>query len=334
MRVLLIVLLVLLIVPGWTGPERLALYHATPAIDAAPVRLDPADPARTRVGALTFVGGVHLTGSGRAFGGFSALTVAGARITLLSDGGNVLAFTLDRAWHLHDVAATALPAGPGIGWEKQDRDTESMTRDPATGQIWVGFEGANAIWRYAPGFAAATAHVAPAAMAKWPINGGAESLVRLRDGRFVTISEQGHVARQRWRGSDAARRHTRDGLIFAADPTVDPRPPVHFAYAIDGRYDVADMTQLPGGDLVVLERAFRLPFAFSNRLMRVRAADVRAGAIVRGHLIATLDAPLIHDNFEGIAATREAGRTMLWLVSDDNQVFLQRTLLLKFRYDG
>ena len=33
---------------------------------------------------------------------------------------------------------------------------------------------------------------------------------------------------------------------------------------------------------------------------------------------------------EGLSVTREAGRTILWLTSDDNYSPLQRTLLMKF----
>ncbi|GAA3260107.1 hypothetical protein GCM10020258_22400 [Sphingomonas yabuuchiae] len=50
-------------------------------------------------------------------------------------------------------------------------------------------------------------------------------------------------------------------------------------------------------------------------------------------MLAELDSPLIHDNFEGVAVTQEAGATILWLVSDDNQLFLQRNYLLKFRLE-
>jgi hypothetical protein len=49
-------------------------------------------------------------------------------------------------------------------------------------------------------------------------------------------------------------------------------------------------------------------------------------------LLAELDAPLVHDNFEGITATQEGADTVIWLVSDDNRTpVLQRTLLLRFR---
>jgi hypothetical protein len=36
------------------------------------------------------------------------------------------------------------------------------------------------------------------------------------------------------------------------------------------------------------------------------------------------------DNFEGLAITREGSRIILWIASDDNHEFFQRTLLLKF----
>ena len=46
--------------------------------------------------------------------------------------------------------------------------------------------------------------------------------------------------------------------------------------------------------------------------------------------LARLQPPLTIDNMEGVSATIENGRTIVWLVSDDNFTPLQRTLLLKF----
>lgn len=335
MRILFVILAVLLIVPGWTGEQRLALLGDKPQLIATRVALDPADPRRVRLGALTYLGGVQLRSIDPAFGGYSALGVVrqadGNRVTMLSDGGNVVAFTLGDDWTPRRLRFLNLPAGPGIGWEKRDRDTESMVVDAATGRIWVGFERYNAVWRYAPGFARAEAQRVPAAMASWPVNGGPESMAALPDGRFVVIGEQRHVPRQRWRGSEADRLQSRDALIFPGDP-IDTAP-ARFAYLPAGRYDPADATALPNGNLLVLDRAFRLPYRFSNRLSLVPAAAIRSGHAARGSLLATLDAPLIHDNFEGLATTQEGGATIVWMVSDDNQSVLQRTLLLKFRLD-
>jgi hypothetical protein len=218
----LVVVLVLAAVPGWSGEERLALLGRHAQLDVARVDLDPRDPKRTRVGGLDYLGGVVLTSRDPAFGGFSSLTVVGDRITLLSDGGNIVSFSMGADWQPRGIAFANVPAGPGIGWDKHDRDSESMVGDPATGRLWVGFEAHNAIWRYSPGFTRAKAQIQPRAMADWPENGGPEAFARLPDGRFVAISEDHHVAAKYWRGSEASRLHSRDGVIFPGDPTRGP----------------------------------------------------------------------------------------------------------------
>jgi len=323
MRALLIVVLVLMLVPSWTGAVRLALLGDHPQVDVRRVMLDRHDPARTRVGALTFLGGVSLTSPDPAFGSFSSLGVHGERVTLLSDGGNVVSFRLDDRWHLSQPWFGNLPAGPGTGWEKADRDSESMAIDPDTRQLWVGFENSNEIWRFAPGFARAERFVAPRAMAKWYANGGPETLVRRRDGRFVTISE---TAPPHAHGRRAV-------VVFAGDPTLHPDRAFTAWYRPPHGYDVSDAAELPDGRLIIVNRRFEPPYRFVNKLTLVAKDAFKPGATVTGREIATLAPPLIHDNFEGIAVTQEAGATILWLVSDDNQILLQRSLLLTFRLD-
>ncbi len=336
LTVLFVAVSVCAIVPTWSGEARLDLLGTHAQLTATRVMLDRTNPRHVRVGGLTYLGGVALASRDRAFGGFSSIdvtpTASGNRFTLLSDGGNIVQFDMGADWLPHRVAFKNLPAGPGIGWEKRDRDSESMAVDPVTGKIWVGFEDSNSIWRYAPGFARYEARVHPEAMRRWPANGGPESMAWLPDGRFVVISEEAHVRRPDWSGSDEERLNTRQALIFAGDPT-GAGVPERFAYEPYGRYGPSDVTALPNGDLLVLDRGFRLPFIFSARISRVAARDVAAGRIARGELIATIDAPLIHDNFEGIDTTVENGATIVWIVSDDNQMVLQRTLLLKFRLE-
>lgn len=268
--------------------------------------LDAHDPARRQVGALTYLGGVALRSSDRAFGGFSSLAVAGDRFTLLSDGGNIVRFRMGADWRPRDVAVAELPAGPRTGRTKSERDAESMTADPRTGRIRVGFEVFNQIWRYAPGFARADRGVVPVAVRKWRSNGGIESMARLVDGRFVAIVESREP-----RGAKGGRT----GLVWWGDPTVRASAAFLFTYHPAPDYDPADMTELPDRQLLVLERAFALPFAWSNRLVIVSRDVVRPGAVVEGWLVACLAAPLVHDNIEGIAAVREGDATILWLVS-------------------
>jgi hypothetical protein len=328
MRVFAACLLALFFTPDWVGEPRLPLMGCDATIHTAPVALDPKHPGWNRVGALEWLGGVRLTSPDGAFGGFSSLHVApDRRITLLSDGGNIVQFTLGDDWQPRHAAFGDLPAGPGTGWSKIDRDSESVSVDPRDGSVVTGFETSNMLWRYSPDLRRALGSVAPRAMAAWPANEGAESFTFLPRERWgggaITIGEQDPWPKGRGRAA----------IRFTGDPVGQPNRGFRFSFVPPPHYDPSDMTVLPDGRLIVLTRRFELPFTFSSKLVVIDRAAIRPGAVVHGREIATLAPPLIHENFEGIAATREGGRTILWLVSDDNQSVLQRSLLLKFRLD-
>lgn len=322
MRIVWSVLLCLLLVPGWMGTPHREELGTDPRFRAEPVRLDPADARVVRVGDLVYLGGVRLSAHDPDFGGFSSLHVAGDRFTLLGDGGEIVRFVMGRDWRIHDPSFANLPAGPGTGWTKRDRDSESMSVDPATGDVWVGFETHNAFWRYDSRFTRVISHVEPPVMRNWPDNEGPEAMMLLPGGGMATIDETTPWPHRRGRG----------GIVFYGDPSQRPRAGFRFDYIPPPGYDVSDMNMLPDGRWLILDRAFHRA-RFSNVLSVVDPARVKPGATVRGRTIATLAAPLIHDNFEGVAVTREGRATIVWLVSDDNQFFLQRTLLLKFRLD-
>lgn len=321
------VIAVLLLVPSWSGQTRLALLGRHAQIEAAPVALYPDEPGRKRLGGLVFERGYRLTSRDRSFGGFSALAVDGDRFTLLSDGGNIVRFNLDDRGRLHHISFAELPDGPGTGWQKLDRDSESMTRDPATGQIWVGFERANAIWRFTPDLAAARGHAEPAAMAGWAVNGGPEALLRLADGRFIALSEEVPEGRRK-----AVRRSgIRDGLMFAGDPVAAPGRGFRFGYRPPSGFSPTDMVALPNGRLLILNRRFALPWGFTAAVTSVPLRAIARGRIITGQVVARFAPPVLRDNFEGLALVRDKGGLALWIVSDDNQSVFQQTLLLKFR---
>ena len=63
------------------------------------------------------------------------------------------------------------------------------------------------------------------------------------------------------------------------------------------------------------------------------AAAIRQGKAWKGTVIATLEPPLPSDNFEGLAVAPQAdGSAVVWVISDDNQISFQRTILLKLRW--
>lgn len=331
MRIVLSVLLLLLCIPGYSMWPHRPVLRAGARMIASAVPLSRTEPGRARVGALTYLGGLWLRSPDPAFGGFSALHVRGRDFTMVSDMGNVVTFSMGSDWHPRAVRFGDLPGGPDTGWKKEDRDSESLTVDPATGQLWIGFERVNQVWRYAPGFARAERWSAPPAMQDWSTNEGPEAMVRLSDGSILLFAE-GHG---RFRvGRKRPRLPLHPALLFRSDPTEAPMRGFAFALRLPSpEYRVSDATELPDGRILVLTRRFGWPAGFTNMLVLVDRAEIRPGHIATGRAIATLAPPVIHDNFEGITALRENGHTVLWLVSDDNNNILQRTLLLKFRLD-
>jgi hypothetical protein len=294
-----------------------------PAIDivnAEPVALDRADPARDRIGQLRYLGGWILTSRQPRFGGYSALYVKGDQFTALADTGEYLTFQMRMPGVIGDAKFGRLPGCPGQKGIKSDCDSESMTVDPASGTTWVGFEQYNAIFRFAPDFAGAEAVAAPPAMSKWPANAGPETLARLSDGRFITIGE----------GARIGPTSKMEALLFAGDPTDPIRQPVPFIYRPPRGYVPTDAQQLPDGRIVVLNRHFELMDGMWAALTVFDPATIVAEQLVHTELIAELKPPLTVDNMEGLSITQENGRPVLWLISDDNQNGIQKTLLLKF----
>jgi len=283
--------------------------------------LDAADPERTRVGRLEWRGGVSLSSSDPRFGGLSSLRVApdGIGFTAISDegwrvDGRMVYDPQGRLVGVEKVTLVPLLSRrgrplPELG--KHESDAESLVRD-ADGTLVIGFEGDHRIVRYPPGGAAPSLVAPPPGLQRAPVNGGLETLVRLRDGRLLAITEELKVEGgvRGWLGGG------KDGWQS-------------FAWATSEGFVPTDATQLPSGELLVLERRFP---PVGARLRLVPATSIKAGGLLDGTQVAHLEGSLQVDNMEGIDARRgPAGETLIWLISDDNYSFLQRTLLLMFR---
>jgi hypothetical protein len=69
-------------------------------------------------------------------------------------------------------------------------------------------------------------------------------------------------------------------------------------------------SSLPDGGLIVLERRFRYSEGIKMRIRRIKASEIKRGALIEGEtLLEAIDA-LNMDNMEGIAAHRSrAGET-------------------------
>jgi hypothetical protein len=149
-------------------------------------------------------------------------------------------------------------------------------------------------------------------------NGGIEALTALPDGGLLALSERipaGPDQVAGWRIEDGA-----------AQP---------LGYAVSNGFVPTGADWLDD-TVFVLERRFSLfDGGFATRILAVDLAQVREGATLVGRPLVRLGWPAISENFEGIAVRRAAdGRTLIYLVSDDNFLALQRTLLLQFSLAG
>ena len=288
-------------------------------------------PSKQQFGMLAFRGGLVLTSSDKAFGGFSSLHVLadGRRFITATDRGNWLRGEIrydgERPAAIVDAEMAPMLGGDGRPLARRRwYDTEAIAADGGT--LYVGIERVNRIVRFdvgKHGFDARAALVpVPPAVRKLPNNKGIEGLVYVPRGRplggtLIAFAE---------RALDTVGNHS--GFLVGG-----PRPG-SFALRRHRDFDVSDAALLPGGDLLVLERRFTWLDGVGIRIRRVPLAEIKPGALVDGREIFSADLSYQIDNMEGLAVHRSGDEIVLTMISDDNFSALQRTLLLQFTLMG
>ena len=294
------------------------------AIAIRPIPLDPEHPARTEFGRLRLLGTWVLSSENDRFGGISSLVaLPGDHFVGLGDGATLIGFGLAKGGRLVDPFIRPLPWRGKKEPDWEERDSESLVRDPATGKFWVSFENHAALRRYSADLLHQERVVRPDAMKGWPANGGGEALARLNDGRFVVLSEDAEAP-----GANGTAGGYQ-ALLYPAAPSTRADP-FRFAYAPPEGFKATDAKVLPDGRLLILNRRLAFPSGLSAAITLVDPTDIRPGAVLRGTELVRLVSPLAVDNMEGLAITQEGGRTIVWIISDDNFNALQRTILMKF----
>ena len=287
------------------------------ALKALP--LDPEHPGQRRIGALIFLNAWELGSRNEEFGGFSALAaLPDGRFIGVSDAGTLIGFGLTSDDRTDRPFISPLPDSQAPGLTYADRDSEGMTYDAGSGQFWVSYEAKHAIRRFSRSFARRTGYVSLAGKRRWPANKGFEALTRLPDGRFVAIGEN-------------LENGLHDGFLFSGDPVETGTVKSAFEYRPPPGFRVTDMSVLPDGRVIVLNRRVGFPTGFSAKITVLEPSIFGNRSIAEGTVIATLSAPLLIDNMEGIAVSPDGPDTLIWLISDDNFSAFQRTLLMKFR---
>jgi hypothetical protein len=314
------------------------LYADKPAriaIEATPiVSFDNREPAKTRFGALEFVGGLALTSAYKPFGGVSALHVE-------QDGSHFLAVTDKGSWlKARIVYRGGKPAGiadaemaPLRGQDGQPLaarhwyDSESLTLGQ-DGLFYVGIERVHKIVRFdvrrhglrARGWPSDV----PVDFKSFKPNKSLECLAAppkgaLHADALIAIAE---------RSLDKAGNHR----AFVLAGGSGDKKVMRFSVKRSADFDISDCMILPPGDLLLLERSYSILSGVGMRIRRVPLSQIKEGALLDGEPLIVADLAYQIDNMEGIAVHRNAaGETILTLVSDDNFSAVQRNLLLQFK---
>lgn len=303
------------------------------AVRSARIPLYPVRPQDVRAGALTYRGGLVLSSNDERFGGWSDLAVNadGSQILAISDKGKWLKARLvyNANGFLINVSEAQIAAmldleGKPVGSGSQDSEGLSLERpNDLNGPVVVSFENLVRLWRYdlARGFEARPTTV--------PVGNWVKRLRGNRQLEAVTVwkpdalvafgetrvNPSGDIlgALEAYPGD--TRPHTRPLSVVPHDP-----------FAITGVANAAD------GGLYLLERRFSLAGGIGMEIRHIAPGDIHEGARLDGEVIANLsyqDANI--DNMEGLAVRPGPnGSTLLYVISDDNFLPFQRTLLLMF----
>lgn len=284
----------------------------------------------TRFGALEFVGGLDLRSPSSEFGQLSALRflTPGGDFVSVADHGYWLTGTIARneagvPAGFENVRMQAMIGADGAPLaEKEQKDAEGL--DVSDGIATVAFEREARVSEYRldpDGIRAPLRDldfVIPRNELRY--NQGIETVVRahphgIHEGARIVIGE---------------RSIDRNGDIFAA--IIEGPDKGIFKVRRTDSFDITDAALLPNGDILLLERRVSKVLGVGMRLRRIYGESVRKGALADGPVLMEADLGYHIDNMEGVDVwRREDGATMVSLVSDDNQSFLQRTLYLEFR---
>lgn len=284
-------------------------------------------------GPLEFVGGLEMTSGSRDFGAWSGITISPNQ----ADFYGVLdtGFWIDGEIQRSDAGAPVglsanlqeitNAAGQTIT-QKWQADAESITRKGD--MLLVGFERAHRIDTYkvepAGGYTFQGTSAPNVPLYELRENRGFEGIgiapeaTPLR-GALVGISEKSLDKNKNIMGFV----RNGDGSSF------------EFSVTRSGEFDVTDMSFLPDGDIIILERRFNIASGIAMRLRHLKADGIKAGATVDGKILLEADMLYQIDNMEGLSITTDKnGIPRLTIISDDNHSLFQRNLLLEFRLTG
>lgn len=296
-------------------PSPPVVYTQPHPMNVLGIPLQAGDP----VGKLRFVEALELKNESYRFGGFSGLAMKGERLLAVTDEGQLLTATLKRETNTITGFTDILlrPLWPeGKNPDKKEYDAEGLALLP-DGSLLIAFEQFHRLARYTPGGV-------PQLQRSWPApaelkklakpNEGFEAVVALTDTRAFALAEN---------APDEVGNHTgylvnllngrTEKLKLKATETFHP----------------TDLTTLPNGDLLLLERSYSVLGGVAARISLLKKVEIVPNTLLVPTELARLASGSGVDNMEGIAALpAKSGETDIFLLSDDNFNPLQKTILV------
>lgn len=253
---------------------------------------------------VTYAGGLSLHGAN--LHGLSDLKLDGDQAWSVSDFGTLVRFRFRL-----DATGRVVGADQAVMLRLIDRDGVDLHPKTAAdaeglallnGSVAVSFERNDRIWSYGP---QALDRPTPlrSPEVRFPGNEGMEGLAAAPDGGWLVLGEGGGA----W-------------VCRPSACAVLPNAPVVIR---DGfKFTSADLD--PKGGWFILQRRYSPPFDIRAQVRRM-APDGTLGPV-----LISLRPPASVDNFEGLAVQQTPTGARLYILSDDNDNPLQKTLLLAF----
>lgn len=231
----------------------------------------------------------------------------------LFDGNTLVDVQLVRAVALRELHSDQPLRGRRADTEGMDI-VHGRNRRPQDAELLISFERFPRIWRYRPDGQALAELPLPAPLDDIRAYDDDNRMLEAMcvDDSFGPLTAPEAPLRKEQRG------HTR---IFSVGGK-------SWLYPVENSNRVVGMACLGNGEVIVLERDYgRLLWRASIALKRVRLSAANAGAALTPERLVTLNTTegFQIDNFEGITPHRG---NRFFLVSDNNDLFVQRTLLL------
>lgn len=267
---------------------------------------------------VRFEGGWVLTSDFRDFGGFSGLVVdtETGSLVAISDKGDWWQAPFDARSFAPPTTGGMQNFSFGLEADKIDLDAESLIK--FEGGYLVSFEHNHRLEFVAEiGAAPVPPSLRAIDFSGVSGNGGMEAIARLSTGQLLAFAERG------LNGAGQLK-----AWLVSADTLQDLwfKPPTNFS--------PTDAAVMPNGDVLVLLRHFSAIDGVAIKVHHIRAADIVAGATLRGEEILHLTPEFTIDNMEGLdVVVMDDDTVRLVMISDDNFNPLQRTLLMMFDYD-